>query len=386
MSLVIAIAGAGCRAALVPDRALVDALSPRLGQLLLVGFRGTEADADPDLERLVCRVRVGGLLLFGRNVVDAAQVARLTARARAHAVRCETPRPLVAVDAEGGQVMRLGPAAGYTPTLSARELGASGDLALAELEGRRVGRMLRSAGIDWNLAPVVDVGYNPVNPVIVGHDRSFGAEPRWVAELAGAWIRGMHAAGILTALKHFPGHGSSYGDSHEGFVDVTATADPDVELVPYRALIAEGLADSVMTAHVFNARLDRDDPATLSAPTITGLLRERLGFQGVVVSDDLRMGAIEQRYGIERAALLTLLAGADLVLIADDRLPDGRSAAEVTLGVLRGALADGRLPLERVTAALARVRQLKGRAERGGGAPTRTSATEELRGLGPRRQ
>jgi beta-N-acetylhexosaminidase len=141
-----------------------------------------------------------------------------------------------------------------------------------------------------------------------------------------------------------------------------------------------------MTAHVFNARLDRDDPATLSAPTITGLLRERLGFQGVVVSDDLRMGAIEQRYGIERAALLTLLAGADLVLIADDRLPDGRSAAEVTLGVLRGALADGRLPLERVTAALARVRQLKGRAERGGGAPTRTSATEELRGLGPRRQ
>jgi len=344
-----------------PDPARVAALSGDLGQLLLVGFRGTDADAEADLDRLLCRVRAGGSLLFARNIVDTAQVARLTARIRERARLCGASRPLIAVDAEGGRVMRLGPAAGYTPTLSAEELGASNDFALTELEALRIGRTLRAAGINWNLAPVVDVGYNPANPVIVGVGRSFSANPRLVAAQAGAWIRGMHAAGVLTALKHFPGHGSSFGDSHHGFVDVTETADPDLELLPYRALIAEGLADSIMTAHVFNRRLDPRHPATLSAPTITGLLRGQLGFPGLVVSDDLRMGAIEQAYGMEHAALLTLLAGVDIVLIAEDRLPDGRSAAEVALAALRHALADGRLPIDRAATALARVRALKTR-------------------------
>jgi len=363
--LVVVSVEAGCRTAVAAEPARVEALSTDLGQLLLVGFRGTESDADPDLERLVCRVRVGGILLFGRNVVDSEQVARLTARAREHAQRCGVARLLVAVDAEGGQVMRLGPAAGYTPTLSARELGSSNDLALAELEGLRIGQMLRSAGINWNLAPVVDVGYNPANPVIVGVGRSFGADPRVVVALAAAWIRGMHTAGILTTLKHFPGHGSSFGDSHHGFVDVTGTADPSIELLPYRVLIADKLADSIMTAHVFNRRLDRRYPATLSTSTIAGLLRKQLGFQGVVVSDDLRMGAIEQRYGIDRAAPLTLRAGVDMVLIADDRLLDGRSAAEVALAALRRALTRGRLPIDRASAALMRVGALKLRIDDG---------------------
>ena len=374
---IVATLGAGCRSFVPLDPARFETVAPQLGQLLLVGFRGTDVDADADLERLICRVRVGGLLLFGRNVVERSQVARLTARAREIARGCGAARLLIAVDAEGGQVMRLGPAAGYTPTLSARDLGASHDLALAELEGLRIGEMLRSAGINWNLAPVVDVGYNPANPVIVGYGRSFGADPRHVVALAGAWIRGMHGSGVLTALKHFPGHGSSFTDSHHGFVDVTETADPEVELLPYRELIAEGLADSIMTAHVFNGRLDRRYPATLSAPTINGLLRARLGFSGVVVSDDLRMGAIEQRYGMDRAAVLTLQAGVDVVLIADDRLPGGRSAAEVALTAMRHAVGTGHLPFDRVTEALARVRVLKGRAE-GVGAVTDDQRSRKL--------
>jgi beta-N-acetylhexosaminidase len=357
--------GAGCRSFVPPDPARFETVAPQLGQLLLVGFRGTEADAEPDLRRLICEIRVGGILLFGRNVVEASQVTRLTARAREIARECRAPSLLIAVDAEGGQVMRLRPDAGYEPTLSARELGASNDLALAELEGMRVGQMLADAGINWNLAPVVDVGYNPANPVIVGNGRSFGADPRQVVAVAGAWIRGMHAAGILTALKHFPGHGSSFADSHHGFVDVTDTANADVELLPYRLLIADHLADSVMTAHVFNRRLDRRYPATLSPRTIDDLLRQRIGFDGPVVSDDLRMGAIEGRYGIDRAAVLTLEAGVDMALVADDRLPDGRSAAEVALVAIRHAVGIGRLPVERVTAALARVRALKARAESG---------------------
>ncbi len=366
MAVLALLAATGCRSVVPPDPARFESVAPRLGQLLLVGFRGTEENAEQDLQRLICEVRVGGILLFGRNVVDPPQVSRLTERARTLARNCGATAPLIAVDAEGGQVMRLRPDAGYTPTLSARELGASHDLALAELEGLRIGRMLRDAGINWNLAPVVDVGYNPANPVIVAYGRSFGADPRHVGALAAAWIRGMHGAGILTALKHFPGHGSSFADSHHGFVDVTATADPAVELAPYRALMGERLADSVMTAHVFNRRLDRKYPATLSRRTITGLLRDQLGFGGLVVSDDLRMGAIEGRYGIDRAAVLTLEAGVDVALIADDRLPDGRSAAEVALSAVRHAVGAGRLSIERVTEALTRVRALKQRAENGG--------------------
>jgi beta-N-acetylhexosaminidase len=371
----------GCRSAVPPDPARFEGVAPRLGQLVLAGFRGTEADADDDLRRLICGVRVGGLVLFGRNVVEPAQVTRLTDRAREIARECGAPSLLIAVDAEGGQVMRLRPDAGYAPTLSARDLGASHDLTLAELEGLRIGRMLRDAGINWNLAPVVDVGYNPANPVIVAYGRSFGADPRHVTALAAAWIRGMHGAGILTTLKHFPGHGSSFADSHHGFVDVTATADAAVELAPYRALMGERLADSVMTAHVFNRRLDRKFPATLSRKTVTGLLRDQLGFGGLVVSDDLRMGAIEGQYGIDRAAALTLGAGVDVALIADDRLPDGRSAAEVALGAIRHAVGTGRLSVERVTEALTRLRAFKQRAEHGGAlsasdapAPLRPSA------------
>jgi beta-N-acetylhexosaminidase len=300
-------------------------------------------------------------VLFARNIVDATQLARLTASLRERARTC-TGRPLlVAIDAEGGRVMRLGPAAGYTETLSAADLGQANDLAVTELEARRIGARLRQAGINWNLAPVVDVGYNPANPVIVGEGRSYDANPLRVIQHARAFIRGMQGEGILTALKHFPGHGSSFADSHRGFVDVTDTANSDVELLPYRTLIAEGLADSVMTAHVVNRWLDLWHPATLSRPTITGLLRETLGYDGPVVSDDLRMGAIERYYGIGDAAVRALAAGVDVLLIANDELPDGRSASEVVLAAIHAALARGRLDPARVEAALARVAALKAR-------------------------
>jgi beta-N-acetylhexosaminidase len=204
----------------------------------------------------------------------------------------------------------------------------------------------------------VDVGYNPANPVIVGESRSFGDNPLLVTNHARAFIRGLRDAGVLTALKHFPGHGSSFADSHRSFVDVSTTANPEVELLPYRVLMAERLVDSVMTAHVFNRRLDPRYPATLSRPTVTGLLRGELGFTGVVVSDDLRMGAIEQHYGLAKAAVLALQAGVDMLLIANDGLDDERSAAAVALGAIHRALLGGRLHPDRVAEALARIRRL----------------------------
>jgi beta-N-acetylhexosaminidase len=360
---VLALLVAGCATFDPVDRTVLDQLTPELGQLLLVGFDGTEGPDNRELHALVCETRVGGVLLFGRNVVDAAQVTRLTAWITAHADGCGVARPLIAVDAEGGRVMRLAPRAGYVPTPPAQELGDQHDTALTELEARRIGRMLREAGITWDLAPVVDVGYNPANPVIVGTGRSYGASPLHVASHARAFMRGLRAEGVLNSLKHFPGHGSSFTDSHAGFVDVSATANPDLELLPYRLLLRERIADSVMTAHVFNRHLDRRYPATLSHATVTGLLRRDIGWDGVVVSDDLRMGAIEQHYGLADATVLALEAGVDVLLIAEDRLADGRSAALIARTAIRTALADGRLAQARVREALAHVAALRRRAQ-----------------------
>jgi len=356
---------AGC----APIRPVDPALSARLGELLLVGFRGTEVEGNAELRHLLCDLKVGGVILYERdvatrgprNISSPEQVKRLTTDLRALARDCAGRVPLIAADNEGGAVMRLSARAGYPPTLGHSELGEVDDLALTELEARRIGRMLREAGIDWNLAPVVDVAANPFNTVLVQSGRTFSQSPERVTAHARAYLRGMHAAGILTALKHFPGHGSSFEDSHLGFVDVTKTADPTAELAPYRALIGEGAVDAVMTAHVFNRNVDGKHPATLSAPTIDGMLRRELGFSGLVVSDDLLMEGIVSRYGIEEAAVRALGAGVDLLLLSHNTLVQDTSATGRVLGAIRQALADGRLSPEQVEAALARLQGFRSR-------------------------
>jgi beta-N-acetylhexosaminidase len=257
--------------------------------------------------------------------------------------------------------MRLSPRLGYLPSPSAEDLGRSGDVAYTRLEARRMGATLREAGINWNLAPVVDVAVTPDNPAVVALGRSFSSDPERVVAHARAFIEGMHEAGVLTALKHFPGHGSSLQDSHAGFTDVTATAEPDVELAPYRALIALGLADSVMTAHVFNRGLDPWDPATLSRYTVDRILRRRLGYQGVVVSDDLLMGAIIRHYGLEEAAVDALGAGVDVLLISENSTGAQPRAAPRVVAAIDHALAQGWLSRARVVAALDHVAALRRR-------------------------
>ncbi len=340
-----------------------------VAELLLVGFPGTQVEGNAEVLRLVCDVKVGGVLVFERdvgtrqprNMVSPEQVRQLTADLQALAGRC-AGRPLfIAADNEGGRVMRLSSRLGYLPSPSAQELGQSGDVTYTEIEARRMGATLRGAGINWNLAPVVDVAVNPLNPAVVTLGRSFSSDPERVIAHARAFVHGMHEAGVLTALKHFPGHGSSLEDSHAGFTDVTDTADLDSELAPYRALIAEHLADSVMTAHVFNRGLDPWDPATLSRYTVNRILRGRFGYNGVVVSDDLLMGAIIQHYGLEEAAIKALGAGVDVLLISHDSVKGEPRAAERVVAAIERALADGWLPRSRVAAALDHVTALRRR-------------------------
>ena len=322
-----------------------------------------------ELRSLLCDVKVGGLILFerdtrsgdARNIASPEQVRQLTTDIQALALQCAGRRVLIAADNEGGLVMRLSARLGYLPTVTAQALGDAGDPAATALEARRMGGDLREAGINWNLAPVVDVAINPLNPAVVTSGRTFSSDPQQVIIQARAFIQGMHEAGILTSLKHFPGHGSSRTDSHLGFVDVTDTADLKIELAPYRALIKEKLADSVMTAHVFNRGLDPWNPATLSRFTIKRYLRDKLGYKGLVVSDDLLMGAIRQRYGLEEASVLALQATVDVLLISQNQGSAERGGAERVVAAIRQAMADGRLSPKAVAASIERVRSFRSR-------------------------
>ncbi len=357
----------GC--ALIAPRPAPDPVRLRIADLLLVGFSGTQVAGNEEIRRLVCDVKVGGVLLFERfaasgqprNMVSPAQVTALTRDLQALATQC-AGRPLfIAADAEGGRVMRLSPRLGYPATPPAQELGERDDPAFTQAEARRMGIMLREAGINWNLAPVVDVAVNPSNPAVVTLGRTYSADPARVTAHARAFVLGMHEAGVLTALKHFPGHGSSRRDSHLGFTDVTDTARLRTELAPFRALISAGLADSVMTAHVFNRGLDPWDPATLSRFTVRRVLRGWLHYDGVAVTDDLLMGAIAQHYGLEDAAVLALGAGVDVLLISQNTGRIDDRAAERVVAAITRAIVEGKVSESTVTDAVKRVDALRAR-------------------------
>ncbi len=344
-------------------------LAAKIGQMLLVGFRGTTADTATHALDDIRNHSLGGVVLFStdqpsgepvRNIVSPTQLAELTAALQAAAGESGAALPLiVAVDEEGGRVARLDPAHGFPATESAAALGLRNDPAYTRAAGRRIATTLRDVGINQNLAPVVDLDINPDNPIIGALDRSFGADPGLVTSQARAFIRGHRGIGVLTTLKHFPGHGSSTADSHLGVVDVTDTWSP-VELEPYRRLIPAGLADSILTAHVFNAQLDPVNPATLSSATIDGLLRGELGYKGVVISDDMQMGAIRKAYGYEDAVRLALLAGVDILTIANQQVFEA-NIVERTIEIVLGLVADGQLSEARIDESWRRIGAFKAR-------------------------
>jgi beta-N-acetylhexosaminidase len=339
-------------------------LREKIGQMLLVGFRGlTVADASAVVADIRDR-NLGGILLFDtdqpthsdvRNIASPAQLTALVSGLQSLA---STPL-MVAVDEEGGLVARLGPSHGFPATLSAAELGARNDPAYTRQRGLQIARTLHGAGINLNLAPVVDLDVNPNNPIIGALGRSFSADPTVVTSMAEAFIAGHHQAGVLTTLKHFPGHGSSTGDTHLGVVDVTRTWSR-TELQPFASVISDGMADAVLTAHVFNAKLDPLHPATLSQPTVTGILREQLGWEGLVLSDDMQMGAIRQAYGYADAVRLAIEAGIDVLTIAQQQVFEEGIVAK-TVDIVAGFVADGTLSLERIDQSYARITDFKSR-------------------------
>jgi len=338
----------------------------------MVGFRGTNVADDHFILRAIRENHLGGVILFdydlesrayGRNIVSPEQLRALTDRLRREARRSL----LIAIDQEGGRVNRLSPRYGFPATLSHEELGRIDDPAETTRRAAAQARTLREAGINFNLAPVVDLRVNPDNPVIARYGRAFAADPAKVTAQARAYIAGHRQEGVLTCLKHFPGHGSSSADSHLGFTDISAGWREE-ELIPYRELVAGGMADAVMTAHVFNARLDKDLPATLSPAVIDGLLRKGLGFSGPVLSDDLQMAAISARHSLPEAVEKAVLAGVDILVFGNNLAYDEEIVPRV-LGILRDLLRRGVIDEARIDASWRRIQQLEGALPAGDGDP-----------------
>jgi beta-N-acetylhexosaminidase len=342
-------------------------LRTKIGQMLLVGFRGTTAATAASVLEDIRERALGGVVLFSvdqptgspiRNIESPEQLAALTAALQAEALATPLGVPLtISVDEEGGEVARLGPSHGFPATESAAALGARDDPVYTREAGAAIAATLAAAGINLNLAPVVDLNLNPDNPIIGALDRSFSADPAIVTSQAEAFVEGHHQHRLQTTLKHFPGHGSATGDTHLGVVDVTDTWS-EVELVPFQNLVDDDLADAVLTGHVFNANLDPDYPATLSRATVTGILRERFGFDGLVISDDMQMGAIRDAFGYPDAIRLAIGAGVDVLTIANQQLFEEGIVAQ-TIDIVAGLVDDGTIPEARIDESWRRIQGFK---------------------------
>ncbi|MEU5771616.1 glycoside hydrolase family 3 protein [Streptomyces asoensis] len=303
---------------------------------------------------LLARYRLGGIIYFAwtHNTRDPRQIADLSnGIQRASLAQPRGVPVLISTDQEHGAVCRVGAPATLFP--GAMAVGAGGSRADARTLGTLAGRELRAMGIRQNYSPVADVNVNPANPVI--GVRSFGADPRAVADLVAAQAQGYRAAGVAATVKHFPGHGDTAVDSHTGFPVITHTREvwEALDAVPFRAAVAAG-AESVMTAHILVPSLDPSgDPATLSRPIVTGLLRERLGYDGVVVTDALDMAGVRTKYGDDRVPVLALAAGVDQLLNPPD--------LDVAWNAVLRAVRDGELTERRLDASVLRILRLKAR-------------------------
>lgn len=329
-------------------------LEQKVGQMVMAGFPGYAVGSEAI--QLIRQHHVGGVILFARNIRDPLQVASLTQSLQQLAQENSARIPLfIAADQEGGIVARLRSGTAVMP--GAMALGAAGSPDLAYEAGRSTAKQLLAVGINMNFAPVVDVNNNPANPVI--GIRSFGEDPERVAELGAAFIRGQQGEGVISTAKHFPGHGDTDTDSHIALprVDHPRERLDQVELVPFRAAIESGV-DAIMTAHVTFPAVDPTPglPATLSHRTLTGLLREELGHEGLIVTDAMEMQAITANFGIAEAAVRAVEAGADIVLVA---WPNDWYDAVRVIQALLAAARSGRISQERIDASVERILRLK---------------------------
>jgi beta-N-acetylhexosaminidase len=340
-----------------------DLLDRKIGQTIMVGFSGAD-EHDPGVRTVrdeLAKGLIGGVVLYPENIRSARQLRLLTAylaNANSELV------PFVAVDQEGGRVQRLTKWTGYKHYPSAQKMGR--DRALTPEAARslygEMAKELAGAGINVNFGPVVDLSVNPWNTVIARRKRSYGADPDTVTSLARSFIAAHREANVVTVAKHFPGHGSSWSDSHKTLPDISRSWR-ESELQPYVTLSHDGLLDMVMVGHLYHPRFSDGEklPSSLSANAIRALRADGyIGFHGVVVSDDMEMGAVRERYGLEERVIRALNAGVDVLVFSNVKSHDTELGAKVH-AIIAQAVRDGRIPRAKIESAYEKIAALKRR-------------------------
>ncbi len=342
-------------------------LDRMIGEMIILGFRETEVSDSSKIVQDINEYNIAGVILFDydvpsksfpRNIVDPKQTKKLIEDLK----KLTRSDLFIAIDAEGGYVNRLKAEYGFIQTESPEVLGES-DPQNTFLKILPLGIELNDLGFNLNFAPVVDVNINKDNPVIGSLERSFSDDPVKVYEHAGYFIDAMHKYNIITAIKHFPGHGSSTEDSHLGLVDITDTYNEEVELFPYRKLIEDGKTDIIMTAHIMNTNIDPDNPATLSSIFLKDILRGRLNYEGVIVSDDMQMGAIATYFGFEEAIIKAINAGCDILIFSNNGREYDDDIAGKAVEVIKKAVREGKITEEEISNSYNRVKELKEKYE-----------------------
>ncbi len=337
-------------------------LEQMAGQMIVVGFQGDDA-SDKSVKAITAEIAsgdLGGVMYLKPNVKSLKAVKAMNA-----AFRAASPQlpPFITLDQEGGAVERLTSAVGFTELPNAETIAANDSPAEAEVVYAKMAKAVADLGFTVNFGPVADLNVNPNNQVIAKFGRAYGKTGKTVAAYDEAFITAHHAAGLLTSLKHFPGHGSSTADSHEGFVDITKTWSPS-ELDPYKALIGAGYADFVMIGHLYNKDYAGQGsvklPASLSPEWIDGVLRGQLKFAGVVISDDLEMGAIRKQFDLHDTVVRAVNAGVDVLLFSNTAAYSPALADKVRKILVDEANADPSFAA-RIEASHARIVALKGR-------------------------
>lgn len=289
--------------------------------MLIVGFRGTNIKELDKLIKNINKYNIGGIILFDidnpsksfpRNIINKSQLKKLISD-----IKNKTRKDLlISIDLEGEKVNRLKPKYGFEYIKSQNQVAKEGKKE-AHIVSKKIAKELKEMGINLNFAPSVDVNINPNNPIIGKIGRSFSSNPKIVGEFANIYIKNFQKKQIIPVIKHFPGHGSSNKDSHLGLVDLTQTYK-EKELLPFKSIIENNYKGMIMTAHIMNKNIDKNFPATLSKKFIEGKLRKTLKFEGVVVSDDMAMGAIVNHFGFDNALTLAINAGCDMLVLSNN--------------------------------------------------------------------
>lgn len=330
-----------------------------IGQMFLIGFVGTapNGQAARRVASQIARGEIGGVILMDRNVTSRSQVRALTSR---FANAGHPLPPIISVDQEGGLVQRLSARKGFKAYPTARTIARLYKPEKALRIYRSMASELAEAGFNLNYGPVVDLNLNRANPVIARLGRSYGSEPDTVLAYARAFITAHREANVLTSVKHFPGHGSSWADSHKRFVDLTKTWR-EIELEPYRVLAREGAIDTIMVGHLYHPDFSGGKrlPATLAPAAIDGWIRQKLPYQGVVITDDLEMAAIKKHHSLKDTLVRAVNSGNDILMFSSAG-SDPKFVPRATQ-IIFDAVKSGAIPRERIVQSYARIVALKQR-------------------------